>query len=243
MKKIVQVEHYNNPDQQIESAQAFLEANINFEDGWLLEAGCGSLSRLKIPKAKLTGIDISQKQLDRNTLLTEKICGDLQTYPLEKNKFTLCICWDVIEHIKNPAAALKNMCNCVKLGGHVVLALPNVRSLKGLVTKFTPHCFHVWYYKNILGNQDAGKEDTAPFATYLNSKTSAPGITDFLDHNGFSVQRLIYGDVMVYHLKLRHYWLWIVYISLSFLLGIFTFGWLGGKNNSDFIVIAQKIRD
>lgn len=238
----MQLESYDNPYEAINSVQNFLDNNIKFDGDYVLEAGCGSLSRIKIPGGvKLVGIDVSQKQLDRNPLLSERICGDLQSYPLELQKFRLCVCWDVIEHIAQPELALKNLCNSIKAGGYIILALPNVRSLKGIVTKISPHWFHVWYYKKILGIKDAGENDTAPFPTHLAENISAPSIMHFLKSSSFDVQCVIYRDAMVHRLKTSHYFLWLIYFSISFLLNIFTLGFCGGKNNSDFIVIAKKV--
>ncbi len=50
----------------------------------VLEAGCGSITRLNVPSNfNVTGIDISQKQLDRNRYLNNKICADIQEYDFE----------------------------------------------------------------------------------------------------------------------------------------------------------------
>jgi hypothetical protein len=48
----------------------------------LLEAGCGSASHLELkPAVDGVGIDISRAQLERNTMVQEKILGDIQDYP------------------------------------------------------------------------------------------------------------------------------------------------------------------
>src|SRR5436190_11859648 len=81
----------------------------------VLEAGCGSATHIQLTKNyKLTGMDISQKQLDRNTNLSEKILGDVQTYPFQSESFDLIISWYVLEHLKYPEKAMQNFKNALK---------------------------------------------------------------------------------------------------------------------------------
>ncbi len=76
----------------------------------ILEAGCGSGSNIPIPPdSHLTGIDISEEELAKNQVVAEKIVGDLETYPLEKDSFDLVVCWDVLEHLGRPRLAMENM--------------------------------------------------------------------------------------------------------------------------------------
>src|ERR1700722_16016233 len=100
----------------------------------LLEGGCGSSSHFDMHGiVKSVGIDISKDQLDRNAVLSEKILGDLQTYPLGKEKFDIVICWDVVEHLPDPQAAILNMVGSLKKDGLLVLGFPHMVSFKGLV--------------------------------------------------------------------------------------------------------------
>ena len=143
----------------------------------LLEAGCGSTSKVRLgANVSVTGIDISPLQLERNEALNEKILGDLQTYQFPKNCFDIIICWDVLEHLDKPDKALDQFFSSVKPGGLIILAYPNLYSLKGIITKLTPHVFHVWYYHYLLHRPDAGKNDTAPFVTFLRLRATYPVI-------------------------------------------------------------------
>ncbi|MDQ3849769.1 MAG: class I SAM-dependent methyltransferase [Actinomycetota bacterium] len=135
----------------------------------VLEAGCGSLPMaLDLgERAHLVGIDVSADQLRRNTVVDEKILGDLQTHRFAGPDFDLVFCWDVLEHLPRPDLALETMRTATRPGGLMVLKLPNVLSAKGLVTKFTPHRFHVWVYRRLLGYPNAGREGFTPFRTFL----------------------------------------------------------------------------
>src|SRR5688572_8700064 len=84
----------------------------------ILEAGCGSGSYLRFPSnARITGIDISAEQLQRNTRIHERILGDLQTYAFAPSTFDAIVCWDVLEHLAAPASALDRFATALRTGG------------------------------------------------------------------------------------------------------------------------------
>jgi SAM-dependent methyltransferase len=155
----------------------------------VLEAGCGASTHLSFRRpARLVGIDTSRKQLDRNAALDERILGDVQTFPFASDTFDVVIAWQVLEHLPNPDQALERFRDTIKDGGLLVLSLPNVLSVKGLVTKFTPHAFHVWTYRRVFGMKDAGTDDNAPFPTFLRFSIRPSRILRFARENGFAVE-------------------------------------------------------
>ncbi len=155
----------------------------------VLEAGCGEANYGGyLRNAHFTGIDISEKQLDRNKVLHKKIVGDIQKYRLPENAFDAIFCWNVLEHLSNPGAALRNFQNALRQNGIMVLAMPNVLSLKGLVTKLTPHWVHVWLYRKVKGNPNAGKDDTGPFRTFLRFSLSPSLLRRFARQHGLSIE-------------------------------------------------------
>jgi SAM-dependent methyltransferase len=134
----------------------------------VLDAGCGGGDfYAAYPDAYVIGIDLDEEALSRNSRADERIVGDLRSYPFEPNSFDAIICHDVLEHISNPAAVLRNFAEWVRPGGTISLGFPNVLSGKGLVTKLTPHSFHVWFYRAILGSAKAGTPGYGPYKTYL----------------------------------------------------------------------------
>jgi SAM-dependent methyltransferase len=161
--------------EEIRKLQSYLDGELSDRQPvCVLEAGCGSSTYLNFGKqARLVGIDISKKQLDRNDLLCEKILGDIQRYDLPPESFDVVICWDVLEHLPEPELAVLRFSRAIKPGGFAILKLPNVFSLKGLVTKFVPHKVHVLAYRYFYSDKNAGKEDRAPFRTYLRFRASA----------------------------------------------------------------------
>ena len=166
--------------------QAVLDELLHGRDQLrVLEAGCGSTSHVRLPEgATLVGIDISEKQLARNTRLDERILGDLQVHDLGVETFDVIICWDVLEHLPEPERALERFVRAIRRDGVIVLALPHARSLKGLVTKATPHAFHVWFYRRILGKPLAGTDDRAPFPTFMRNSIIPDRIVQFAAAHG-----------------------------------------------------------
>ncbi len=156
---------------------------------YVLEAGCGSLSRFEFgSNFHITGIDISSKQLERNENVNEKILGDLQTYKLQVDQYDIIMCIDVLEHLSKPNQALNNLFGAIKRDGIAVLSSPDPLSVKGLVTKFTPHWFHVFIYRRIYKLPNAGKEDTAPFKTFLRFRMSKNAVIKRANSYGFKCE-------------------------------------------------------
>ncbi len=162
----------------------------------VLEAGCGSTRHIDLgDRQRLTGIDISENQLRRNAQLDERILGDIQTYHFPAPCFDAVVCWDVLEHLPRPAAALDNLFDAVKPGGIVVLAFPNRCSFKGWVTKLTPYFVHVWFYR-LMGDRRP-MEEFDQFPTYLRPSMAPLPVQRHGEKKGLSVVyfRLYEGPV------------------------------------------------
>jgi SAM-dependent methyltransferase len=134
----------------------------------MLEAGGGSSSWVPLPPgAEITTVDISQEQLDRNHYASEKLLGDLETFDYGARRFDLVVCWDVLEHLERPDAAIDRLVSVLQPGGRLIVKGPLPWSLKGFVTRFSPHWVHVAHYRHILGLKTAGQPGYAPFKAYL----------------------------------------------------------------------------
>lgn len=163
-------------DENRKALQAVFEGHV--PPGGLqkvLDAGCGHKLPIDVPRrAHLTGIDYSPDTLARNDNADELILGDIQSYPLPRGEFDAVICWWVLEHVPDRAAALANMSSSLRAGGLMVIGIPHVYSMKAMVTKLTPYRFHVWVLKHYFGIWDAGAPGVEPYPTYLN-RDLAPG--------------------------------------------------------------------
>lgn len=169
----------------------------------VLEAGCGSTSHIHLPaNAHLTGIDISERQLEKNTNLSEAVLDDLQSHQWPADNFDLILCWDVLEHLPKPSEAISRMIESIRPGGLIVIALPNLYSLKGLATRFTPWWFHVLFYRYIIGDK-RNSEEWDQFPTYLRTECAPQNIIKQGKKANLEVlhYKLYEGPVQVY---MRH---------------------------------------
>ena len=170
----------------------------------VLEAGCGSTSHLRLPEdCWLVGIDISERQLARNARLNERVLGDLQCHKWQPNEFDLVVCWDVLEHLADPRAALLNLFDSVKKNGLLVIAIPIRNSLKGLATRLTPFGFHAWFYRHVIGDKRA-RQDLDQFPTYMRPDMHPRRVIELAAQYGFSphYQNYYEGPVQL-HMRRR----------------------------------------
>ena len=156
----------------------------------VLEAGCGETpSPIGVGDgALMVGIDISERQLARNSWAHEKIRGDIQTYDFPDADFDVVVSWDVLEHLPRPEQALARLARAVKPGGLLVVKIPNLFSAKGLITKLTPYSFHVWVYKHVFGYTDPGVDDRPPFPTFLRRSITPPALVRFAGAHGLAIE-------------------------------------------------------
>lgn len=169
-----------------EDLQKFLDTHLAaLTEPQVMDAGCGGAMRVKLPgDAVLNGIDISPESAARNTILSNIVIGDVQSYPLPRRAFDIVICWELLEHVENPVAALSNLIATTKPGGYIVLAFPNPASLKGVVTRFSPHSLHVWLLRHFWGQKNAGRPGYAPFRTFLARDLAPDRLQKFIDARG-----------------------------------------------------------
>lgn len=147
----------------------------------VLDAGCGYKLPIDVPRdAHLTGIDVSSEAIAKNDNLDERIVGDLQVYQLRCEEYDAAICWWVLEHVPDRAAALTNLAGSLRPGGLLVIGVPHIFSMKAVVTKLTPHWFHVWVLKNFFGVADAGKPGVEPYPTFLGLDLAPSRLCGFL---------------------------------------------------------------
>ena len=209
----------------------------------VLEAGCGSYGHLELrPDDHMVGIDISERQLARNTILQEKICGDLQTQPLPPESFNLVVCWYVLEHLQHPRMAFDRMVQSLRPGGLLVLAQPSLLSPKGLLTRFTPHWFHVWVYRNLFGRTNAGRDDNPPFPTYLRWTIRPAALRSYGKGHGLDVVHdLYFEDYTQRKLRTDKPLFRALYAVMNLVLRLLSVGQYGAYH-TDYVVVMQKSR-
>ena len=160
----------------------------------ILEAGCGQRWLLKLEGKKffLTGVDLDADALALRTKirkdLDEAIHGDLREIRFAPGRFDVIYCAFVLEHIEGAERVLSRMVEWLKPDGIVVLEIPDPASVKGVVTRMSPHWFHVFYYRWLLGIKTAGRSGHGPYRTYFDSVVSRSGIRSFCAQHGLRVE-------------------------------------------------------
>lgn len=205
----------------------------------VLEAGCGSSSHVTFREGTyVIGIDISELQLQRNTLLKERIHGDIQTYPFQENAYDLIVCWDVLEHLPAPEKALKNFFRAVNEGGMILLASPNVRTLRGIITKLTPHWFHVLYARYVVGVKTAGTEGNYPFPSYHRWTIAPNAIRRLAEEKGLVIELAeTYGFE---HPEKKHTVFYSLWTAVSYVAQFLSFGAIQTDKDAAFVFILRK---
>jgi len=159
----------------------------------ILEAGCGRKWPLDLKgiKRTLTGLDIDKAALDIRKNVTrdldDTIHGDLRYADLGAGQFDVIYSAYVLEHIKEAEAVLQNFSRWLRKGGLLILLIPDAHSVRGFITRITPHWFHVLYYRYVLRLPNAGKPGYGPYVTYYAPVVSRHGIRKFCEKHHFRI--------------------------------------------------------
>jgi SAM-dependent methyltransferase len=151
------------------------------------EAGGGATSFLPLDvlrRSHVTLVDIDEEPIRNNDYAQECVLGDIQSHRFPRDSFDLVICYNVIEHLNDVEAALHGFCHALKPGGLILIGAPNPRSLSGIVTKYSPHWFHVWFYRHVRGDSNAGRPGHAPFPTVFHPLVAPSMLDRFAEAHG-----------------------------------------------------------
>lgn len=153
----------------------------------ILDAGCGKQMQIPVADQRYVfGIDISAEQVAKNPEVDEGVVGDLQSYPFEPGSFDAIVCWNVLEHVPDPRAALANFGRALRSPGALVLAGPHPHSFKGAVTKFTPLWVHQMAWRRLLVDEP----ELERFPTHMSDAALPEQLTQILSESGFRVDLL-----------------------------------------------------
>ena len=194
-------------DDAVARAQALVTSALAVRSApRVIEAGCGARAQLAYPAgAKVLGVDILRSQLLRNDEAFRLAQGDVTALPVASASADLVVCWDVLEHLPAPELAIAEMARVLRPGGLAVVALPNILSLKGLVTRFTPWWFHVWVYRRVLGDRSVGTDASDQFPTALRFVLRPSALRRLAATYGLAVDALhLYEGPVPQHLRRRH---------------------------------------
>ncbi|MEN3350288.1 MAG: hypothetical protein V7632_3923 [Bradyrhizobium sp.] len=176
--------------QSLLTVHSILEARLPAGPLAVYEAGGGSTSYLPLKvlrRAHVTVVDIDEDQIRNNAYAQEPILGDIQTYRFAPERFDLIICYNVIEHVPDVEAVLSGFCESLKRNGLLLIGAPNPKSLSGIVTKYSPHWFHVFFYRYVRGEKKAGLPGEAPFPTHFHPLVTPARLEAFATRHGLQV--------------------------------------------------------
>jgi SAM-dependent methyltransferase len=176
--------------QSLLTVHSILEATLPAGELSIYEAGGGSTSFLPLNvlrRAHVTVVDIDEDQIRNNRYAQEAILGDIQTHRFLPDSFDLIICYNVIEHVPDVEAALLGFCDALKRNGLILIGAPNPKSLSGVVTKYSPHWFHVWFYRRVRDDKKAGLPGEAPFPTHFHRLVTLANLEAFARKHGLQV--------------------------------------------------------
>jgi len=109
----------------------------------ILDAGCGTglLMQQMQPLGKVEGVDISEEALEfcRKRGLNNVRRADVLELPFEAESFDMITALDVLEHLDDDVAALREFCRVLKPGGRVFIFAPAHRWLWSLQDEVSHH--------------------------------------------------------------------------------------------------------
>lgn len=145
-------------------------------------AGAGIVEQMNFKgmASSIVGIDLDKRVLE-NPWVDEAHHGDASDTPFSDNEFDIIICDNVLEHIAEPDAFIKEVSRILKPGGLFMGKTPNKYHYMPCIARFTPLWFHKFY--NNLRGRDA--EDTFPTTYLLNTKKD---VSTYASHHQLKVE-------------------------------------------------------
>jgi ubiquinone/menaquinone biosynthesis C-methylase UbiE len=127
-----------------------------------------SIKSFKGKVNKVIGADIDEVVLN-NTDLDEAYIINNSRLPFEDNTFDLVLSDYVLEHIEKPVEFLLEVKRVLKPGKSFFFRTPNSKHYVTLISRFTPHHFHLLIANKVRG---LSIEDHDPYKTFykMNSK-------------------------------------------------------------------------
>jgi SAM-dependent methyltransferase len=121
-----------------------LTARYALADGPILDAGCGTGLNLRHLPAGSTGIDINPRNVEliRTRLPNHNVIeGDIEAMPFADGTFATVLCTEVLEHVPDPAAAIREFRRVLRPGGVLIGSVP-ARSLVWKLRFLSSTCPH-----------------------------------------------------------------------------------------------------
>ena len=102
---------------------------VPLENRRILDIGCGLgmyVAHLREYSDEVYGVDIDPAKVEEaGRTLPNVFVSPAETLPFEDESFDVILLNEVIEHVDDDAAAIRDACRVLKVGGHVVIYAPN----------------------------------------------------------------------------------------------------------------------
>jgi SAM-dependent methyltransferase len=210
----------------------------------VLEAGGGSSKYYSFPEGSIfIVIDISPEQLAANKYAEELILSDLHSYDFTKTKYDVVVFHNVLEHLADPGLVIKRAINGLPKGGAIIIGGPIISSVQGLITKYTPHWFHVFVYKRVFMHPTAGQPGSPPFPAYSHWLVDPGRLREYLTKENMKIIHYEeFESSQVDLLRKRSKLLFGLYRAAAVILNAVSFGRVR-SNATDFQLLAIKQSD
>jgi SAM-dependent methyltransferase len=128
-----------------ETGAALLERRPRY----VLDVGAGRhwpfAPSLKGRDMVLIGFDIDMTEMDQNTLLDRKICGDAcKTLGVPDNSIDLIMARAVVEHLHDTASFLKNANRALRNDGHLIVTFASRHAPFAILNRLLPQRVSQW---------------------------------------------------------------------------------------------------
>jgi ubiquinone/menaquinone biosynthesis C-methylase UbiE len=125
----------NEVDMAYRRRTRLLLGYLELQDGErVLDCGCGMgfhlMAMQKLRKLELVGLDIDCDRLDwarREGVEAELVAGEAEHLPFEDGSFDKVLMTEVLEHLRDDLAALREVARVLRPGGVVAISVPNAR--------------------------------------------------------------------------------------------------------------------
>lgn len=184
-----QIHRYFPPDgHPYKILERAILANVTPETT-VLDIGCGrtapNLSRLKGKAGALYGIDLVAFRNEDPAL--QLFQQSVESMPkIADGSVDLAYSRSVMEHVKDPDAALREIHRVLRPGGHYIFLTPNLYDYASLISYMVPNSLHPMIVRLTEGRAE---EDTFPAYYKANTKRRVRGLAA---DTGFTVERLDY---------------------------------------------------
>lgn len=139
----------------------------------IASVGCGPaegltwLTPLAGPNGRVLGLDANPMHAPPSSLRVEYVVGKLETAPLTSRVFDVVLALDVLEHLDDDAAGLREAARLLKSGGLLLVTVPAFQSLWGDQDVVSHHRRR--YTKQTLYHVFARAQLPRPHLTYFNT--------------------------------------------------------------------------